>query len=185
MPRARHTRIAKESTPYQTNVPDVLSFLLADCLELVDWIGRHIREDKRSSIDNDLRCILTDTTGYRCIDGLFKLGVRLTRHEQCNSLQCGLPRFSLSLNNRSIKHCHSHIIEFPRANREARVWPGWHSLFSNSVLSVAGIITATLNRRYAINQNGLNCRSSTKSSFNYVGLTCIIHEATREFGFFL
>ena len=41
------------------NMPDGLPFRLLDYLELVDWTGRQIREDKRGSIDSDLPCILT------------------------------------------------------------------------------------------------------------------------------
>ena len=40
-------------------MPDGLPFRLTDYLELVDWTGRQIREDKRGSIDGDLPCILT------------------------------------------------------------------------------------------------------------------------------
>lgn len=39
-------------------MPDGLPFRLLDYLELVDWTGRQIREDKRGSIDSDLPCIL-------------------------------------------------------------------------------------------------------------------------------
>ena len=40
------------------NMPDGLAFRLVDYLELIDWTGRQIREDKRGSIDGDLPCIL-------------------------------------------------------------------------------------------------------------------------------
>ena len=40
------------------NMPDGLPFRLTDYLELVDWTGRHIREDKGGSIDTQLPCIL-------------------------------------------------------------------------------------------------------------------------------
>ena len=40
------------------NIPDGLPFRLVDYLELVDWTGRQIREDKRGPIDSDLPCIL-------------------------------------------------------------------------------------------------------------------------------
>ena len=40
------------------SMPDGLPFRLVDYLELVDWTGRQIREDKRGSIDSDLPCIL-------------------------------------------------------------------------------------------------------------------------------
>jgi hypothetical protein len=40
------------------NMPDGLPFRLVDYLELVDWTGRQIREDKRGHIDSDLPCIL-------------------------------------------------------------------------------------------------------------------------------
>ena len=40
------------------NMPDGLPFRLVDYLELVDWTGRQIREDKRGFIDGDLPCIL-------------------------------------------------------------------------------------------------------------------------------
>ena len=43
----------------QQNMPDGLPFRLVDYLELVDWTGRQIREDKRGAIDEDLPCILT------------------------------------------------------------------------------------------------------------------------------
>ncbi len=41
------------------DMPEGLPFRLTDYLELVDWTGRQIREDKRGSIDEDLPCILT------------------------------------------------------------------------------------------------------------------------------
>ena len=40
------------------NIPDGLPFRLVDYLELMDWTGRQIREDKRGSIDSDLPFIL-------------------------------------------------------------------------------------------------------------------------------
>ena len=40
------------------NIPDGLPFRLVDYVELVDWTGRQIRDDKRGSIDSDLPCIL-------------------------------------------------------------------------------------------------------------------------------
>ena len=42
----------------RNNMPDGLQFRLVDYLELVDWTGRQIREDKRGSIDNALPVIL-------------------------------------------------------------------------------------------------------------------------------
>ena len=39
-------------------MPKGLPFRLTDYLELVDWTGRVIREDKRGAIDADLRPIL-------------------------------------------------------------------------------------------------------------------------------
>ena len=44
--------------PVRTSKLDGLPFRLVDYLELVDWTGRQIREDKRGSIDSDLPCIL-------------------------------------------------------------------------------------------------------------------------------
>jgi hypothetical protein len=41
------------------NMPDGLPFRLTDYLELVDWTGRQIRDDKRGSIEGELPCILT------------------------------------------------------------------------------------------------------------------------------
>lgn len=41
------------------NLPDGLPLRLTHYMELVDWTGRQIREDKRSSIDDELPCILT------------------------------------------------------------------------------------------------------------------------------
>lgn len=41
------------------NMPDGLPFRLPDYLELVDWTGRQIREDKRGAIDGALPSILT------------------------------------------------------------------------------------------------------------------------------
>ena len=41
-----------------TNMPAGLPFRLTDYLELVDWTGRQIREDKRGAIDSDLPVIL-------------------------------------------------------------------------------------------------------------------------------
>ena len=40
------------------NMPDGLPFRLTDYLELVDWTGRQIREDKRGAIEADLPSIL-------------------------------------------------------------------------------------------------------------------------------
>ena len=40
------------------NMPQGLPFRLTDYLELVDWTGRQIREDKRGSVDAELPCIL-------------------------------------------------------------------------------------------------------------------------------
>ena len=40
------------------NMPDGLPFRLTDYLELVDWTGRQVREDKRGSIEEGLPCIL-------------------------------------------------------------------------------------------------------------------------------
>ncbi len=40
------------------DMPEGLPFRLTDYLELVDWTGRQIREDKRGSVDADLPCIL-------------------------------------------------------------------------------------------------------------------------------
>ena len=42
----------------RVNMPSGLPFRLTDYLELVDWTGRQIREDKRGAIDNDLPAIL-------------------------------------------------------------------------------------------------------------------------------
>ena len=42
----------------RANMPAGLPFRLADYLELVDWTGRQIREDKRGAIDSDLPTIL-------------------------------------------------------------------------------------------------------------------------------
>ena len=42
----------------KANMPAGLPFRLTDYLELVDWTGRQIREDKRGAIDNDLPVIL-------------------------------------------------------------------------------------------------------------------------------
>ena len=39
-------------------MPDGLPFRLTDYLELVDWTGMQIREDKRGAIDGDLPAIL-------------------------------------------------------------------------------------------------------------------------------
>ncbi|MEM7258401.1 MAG: hypothetical protein AAF404_13570 [Pseudomonadota bacterium] len=39
-------------------MPQGLPFLLTDYLELLDWTGRQIRDDKRGYIDADLPCIL-------------------------------------------------------------------------------------------------------------------------------
>ena len=39
-------------------MPDGLPFRLTDYLELVDWTGRQVREDKRGSIEEGLPCIL-------------------------------------------------------------------------------------------------------------------------------
>ena len=39
-------------------MPDGLPFRLVDYLELIDWTGRQIREDKRESIDSAAPCIL-------------------------------------------------------------------------------------------------------------------------------
>ena len=44
------------------NIPYSLPFRLLDYLELVDWTGRQIREDKRGSIDSGYRVFYT--TGY-------------------------------------------------------------------------------------------------------------------------
>ena len=41
------------------DMPNGLPFRLVDYLELVDWTGRQIREDKRGSIDEEIPCILT------------------------------------------------------------------------------------------------------------------------------
>jgi len=42
----------------RVNMPSGLPFRLTDYLELVDWTGRQIREDKRGAIDNDLPVML-------------------------------------------------------------------------------------------------------------------------------
>ncbi|MEM7258337.1 MAG: transposase, partial [Pseudomonadota bacterium] len=42
----------------RANMPAGLPFRLTDYLELVDWTGRQIREDKRGAIDSDLPTIL-------------------------------------------------------------------------------------------------------------------------------
>jgi hypothetical protein len=39
-------------------MPAGLPFRLQDYLELVDWTGRQLRDDKRGSIDNDIPPIL-------------------------------------------------------------------------------------------------------------------------------
>ena len=39
-------------------MPDGLPFRVTDYLELVDWTGRQIREDKKGAIDSDLPAIL-------------------------------------------------------------------------------------------------------------------------------
>ena len=39
-------------------MPDGLPFRVTDYLELVDWTGRQIREDKRGAIDGDMPAIL-------------------------------------------------------------------------------------------------------------------------------
>ena len=41
------------------DMPEGLPFRLTDYLELVDWTGRQIRDDKRGSIDDVLPCLLT------------------------------------------------------------------------------------------------------------------------------
>lgn len=58
--------VAKQLKPLQRfvsnqrlNMPDGLPCRLTDYLQLVDWIGRQIREDKRGSVDGDLPCIQT------------------------------------------------------------------------------------------------------------------------------
>ena len=42
----------------RANMPDGLPFRVTDYLELVDWTGRQIREDKKGAIDSDLPAIL-------------------------------------------------------------------------------------------------------------------------------
>ena len=42
----------------RANMPAGLSFRLTDYLELVDWTGRQIREDKRGAISSELPAIL-------------------------------------------------------------------------------------------------------------------------------
>ena len=42
----------------RANMPDGLPFRLTDYLELLDWTGRQIREDKKGAIDSDLPAIL-------------------------------------------------------------------------------------------------------------------------------
>jgi hypothetical protein len=47
--------ITRDASP---QIPSVLDMELDDYLQLVDWTGRQIREDKRGSIPNDLAPIL-------------------------------------------------------------------------------------------------------------------------------
>nr|WP_232199444.1 transposase [Thioalkalivibrio thiocyanodenitrificans] len=58
-PEPERPRLMALETPAQDRHPNRFSFSTEDYLELVDWAGRAIREDKRGAIPGDLPPVLT------------------------------------------------------------------------------------------------------------------------------